>query len=147
VQLSTNRIAAPLSLLPPPSLRSVVPPPAQKLISLGPMRNPNGEGGDSCWGAACPTRRVPFSAHCAMAKARPEHVTSADLFYDESEAAKYTMNSRMVFIQRQMAQRCLELLNLDASPQFLLDIGCGSGLSGGAYCVYGIMASCEGGGG
>jgi SAM-dependent methyltransferase len=31
-----------------------------------------------------------------------------------------------------MAQRCLELLNLDASagPQLILDVGCGSGLSG-----------------
>lgn len=44
-----------------------------------------------------------------------------------------------------MAQRCLELLNLsDSEPRLLLDIGCGSGLSGGeqrcAACI--LVRSC-----
>ena len=38
----------------------------------------------------------------------------------------------MIEIQKQMAERCLELLALpdDGIPRLLLDIGCGSGLSG-----------------
>ena len=50
------------------------------------------------------------------------------------EAGKYTQNSRMIAVQAEMAQRCIELLNFpdDAGPQLVLDVGCGSGLSGGA---------------
>eukprot|EP00694_Reclinomonas_americana_P000948 EC784782.1.p1 GENE.EC784782.1~~EC784782.1.p1 ORF type:complete len:102 (+),score=6.11 EC784782.1:62-367(+) len=47
-------------------------------------------------------------------------------------ARKYADNSRMIRILSQMSERCLELLCLpdDQEPRFLLDIGCGSGLSG-----------------
>lgn len=79
-----------------------------------------------------------------MSKHRPEHTAPADLFYNEEEAAKYTSNSRMIHIQSQMTERCLELLalpqkenesaaatdSLAVEPHLLLDIGCGSGLSG-----------------
>ncbi|KAM3855146.1 18S rRNA (guanine-N(7))-methyltransferase isoform 2-T2 [Vipera latastei] len=52
-------------------------------------------------------------------------------FYDEAEARKYTHNSRMIEIQSQMSERAVELLGLpDDCPCFLLDVGCGSGLSG-----------------
>lgn len=58
--------------------------------------------------------------------------SSLQLHYDEKEAAKYTRGSRNTKIQVQLTHRALELLNLPAGdPAFLLDVGCGSGLSGG----------------
>ncbi|KAI5795202.1 williams Beuren syndrome chromosome region 22 protein-like protein [Geopyxis carbonaria] len=60
---------------------------------------------------------------------RPEDILPPDLFYNENEARKYTTSSRIQSIQSSMTQRCLELLDLPG-PSFLLDIGCGSGLSG-----------------
>jgi 18S rRNA (guanine1575-N7)-methyltransferase len=63
---------------------------------------------------------------------RPEHAAAADAYYDATEARKYTSSSRIIDIQAQMAQRCLELLALPPKRKFhILDIGCGSGLSGG----------------
>uniref|UniRef100_A0A7M4FUT0 18S rRNA (guanine-N(7))-methyltransferase n=1 Tax=Crocodylus porosus TaxID=8502 RepID=A0A7M4FUT0_CROPO len=62
---------------------------------------------------------------------RPEHRGPPELFYDAAEARKYTQNSRMIEIQTQMSQRAVELLGLpEDQPCFLLDVGCGSGLSG-----------------
>ncbi len=47
-------------------------------------------------------------------------------------APRYTHNSRIMAIQAKLAQRALELLALppSAGPRLLLDLGCGSGLSG-----------------
>lgn len=62
---------------------------------------------------------------------RPEHLAPPEVFYNEDEARKYTQNSRIIDIQAQMTERCLELLLLPEDiPCLLLDIGCGSGLSG-----------------
>ncbi|KAL0248633.1 hypothetical protein GEMRC1_003867 [Eukaryota sp. GEM-RC1] len=63
---------------------------------------------------------------------RPEHQAPPDVFYNDTEARKYTRNSRIIKVQKQMAERALELLDFpeDSGPKFLLDIGCGSGLSG-----------------
>ncbi|EAW69656.1 Williams Beuren syndrome chromosome region 22, isoform CRA_a [Homo sapiens] len=62
---------------------------------------------------------------------RPEHGGPPELFYDETEARKYVRNSRMIDIQTRMAGRALELLYLpENKPCYLLDIGCGTGLSG-----------------
>ncbi|XP_078086414.1 18S rRNA (guanine-N(7))-methyltransferase isoform X2 [Mustelus asterias] len=62
---------------------------------------------------------------------RPEHRAPPEMFYNEDEARKYTQNSRMIEIQSQMSERAVELLNLpEDQPCFLLDVGCGSGLSG-----------------
>ncbi|XP_054155012.1 probable 18S rRNA (guanine-N(7))-methyltransferase [Oppia nitens] len=64
---------------------------------------------------------------------RPEHTAPPEMFYNESEAIKYTSNSRMIAIQAQMSGRALELLALpdaDDYPRLILDLGCGSGLSG-----------------
>jgi 18S rRNA (guanine1575-N7)-methyltransferase len=52
-----------------------------------------------------------------------------DLHYNDSEAKKYTTSSRIQNIQASMTHRALELLDLK-SPSLILDIGCGSGLSG-----------------
>jgi 18S rRNA (guanine1575-N7)-methyltransferase len=61
---------------------------------------------------------------------RPEHIAPPEIFYDDKEAKKYATNSRMVDIQSKMSERALELLNLTPGPKLLLDIGCGTGLSG-----------------
>mmetsp|Transcript_11102 Transcript_11102/g.28026 ORF Transcript_11102/g.28026 Transcript_11102/m.28026 type:complete len:175 (-) Transcript_11102:95-619(-) len=63
---------------------------------------------------------------------RPEHSAPPEVFYNEEEARKYTTNTRMVNIQESLTKRALELLALpnDGTPKLLLDIGCGSGLSG-----------------
>ncbi|PHH62680.1 hypothetical protein CDD81_6826 [Ophiocordyceps australis] len=60
---------------------------------------------------------------------RPEDALAADIHYDDTEARKYTTSSRIQTIQASMTRRALQLLNLDA-PSLILDIGCGSGLSG-----------------
>ena len=62
---------------------------------------------------------------------RPELTGHASLFYNEKEARKYHSSSRMIGIQREITERAIELLRLDDSrPALVLDIGCGSGLSG-----------------
>nr|QBH74341.1 hypothetical protein [Orthoderella ornata] len=62
---------------------------------------------------------------------RPEHQAPPEVFYNEDEARKYTQNSRMIDIQVQMSERAVELLALpEDEPCLLLDLGCGSGLSG-----------------
>jgi len=62
---------------------------------------------------------------------RPEHSAPPEIFYNEEESQKYTTNSRIIEIQSQMSERALELLSLDSNkPHLLLDIGCGSCLSG-----------------
>lgn len=53
----------------------------------------------------------------------------AELFYDDNESAKYTTSSRIQNVQSSMTHRALELLNL-TWPSLILDVGCGSGLSG-----------------
>jgi 18S rRNA (guanine1575-N7)-methyltransferase len=55
----------------------------------------------------------------------------ADVFYNEVEARKYTVNTRMIEIQTQLAHRALEILAIPKrKSKLLLDIGCGSGISG-----------------
>ncbi|CAK43382.1 18S rRNA (guanine(1575)-N(7))-methyltransferase [Aspergillus awamori] len=60
---------------------------------------------------------------------RPEDVLPPDLFYDDNESRKYTTSSRIRNIQSDMTHRALDLLDLK-SPSLILDLGCGSGLSG-----------------
>ncbi|KAL5065950.1 hypothetical protein RYX36_027687 [Vicia faba] len=63
---------------------------------------------------------------------RPERIAPPEIFYDDTEARKYTSSSRIIEIQASLSERALELLALpeDGVPKLLLDIGCGSGLSG-----------------
>ncbi|KII88374.1 hypothetical protein PLICRDRAFT_161397 [Plicaturopsis crispa FD-325 SS-3] len=62
---------------------------------------------------------------------RPELQAPPEIYYGDTEAKKYTKNTRNQQIQADMTHRALELLNLPPDePAFLLDIGCGSGLSG-----------------
>ncbi|MCJ1449452.1 MAG: hypothetical protein MMC23_009972 [Stictis urceolatum] len=60
---------------------------------------------------------------------RPEDLLPPDLFYNDTESRKYTTSSRIQNIQSEMTHRALELLDLE-SPSLILDLGCGSGLSG-----------------
>jgi 18S rRNA (guanine1575-N7)-methyltransferase len=60
---------------------------------------------------------------------RPEDVLPPDLYYNDSTSAKYTTSSRIQSIQSSMTHRALSLLGL-TSPSLILDVGCGSGLSG-----------------
>ncbi|XP_029802325.1 probable 18S rRNA (guanine-N(7))-methyltransferase isoform X2 [Suricata suricatta] len=67
----------------------------------------------------------------ACGRKRPEHGGPPELYYDKNEAQKYVRNSRMIDVQTKMTGRALELLCLpEGQPCYLLDIGCGSGLSG-----------------
>jgi len=53
------------------------------------------------------------------------------VFYNDVEASKYLHNSRMIEIQATMAERALEMLCLPEDQEcLLLDVGCGTGLSG-----------------
>jgi len=63
---------------------------------------------------------------------RPELQAPPEIFYNDAEARKYTSSSRIIEIQAKLSERALELLALpeDGVPRLLLDIGCGSGLSG-----------------
>ncbi|CAK9151302.1 unnamed protein product [Ilex paraguariensis] len=63
---------------------------------------------------------------------RPELQAPPEIFYNDEEARKYTSSSRIIEIQAQLSERAMELLALpdDGVPRLLLDIGCGSGLSG-----------------
>lgn len=62
---------------------------------------------------------------------RPERLAPPEVYYNETEAKKYTQSSRMIDIQVQMCERAIELLVLPEDEScLLLDIGCGSGLSG-----------------
>ena len=63
--------------------------------------------------------------------ARPENAGPPELFYNEQEVEKYTHNSRIVMIQAEMTERAIQLLELDdPETSLILDIGCGSGISG-----------------
>ncbi|KAJ4456471.1 putative williams-beuren syndrome critical region protein [Paratrimastix pyriformis] len=62
---------------------------------------------------------------------RPEHFAPPEIFYNDLEAQKYNKNTRMIQIQTRLSRRAIELLALPAGgSKMILDIGCGSGLSG-----------------
>jgi len=65
---------------------------------------------------------------------RPEHIAPPEIYYNAMEARTYAVNSRMMSIQTSMSERALSLLSLPgvSHPLHILDIGCGSGLSGEA---------------
>ncbi|KAJ6889688.1 18S rRNA (guanine-N(7))-methyltransferase RID2 isoform X3 [Populus alba x Populus x berolinensis] len=55
---------------------------------------------------------------------RPQLLAPLEIFYDDSEAWKYTSSSRIIDIQARLSERALELLALpfDGIPRLLLDI-------------------------
>ncbi|KAK2965670.1 hypothetical protein RJ640_007676 [Escallonia rubra] len=74
-----------------------------------------------------------------MSTSRPELQAPPEIFYDDAEARKYTSSSRIIDIQAQLSERAMELLALpdDGVPRLLLDVGCGSGLSGETLSEHG----------
>jgi 18S rRNA (guanine1575-N7)-methyltransferase len=68
---------------------------------------------------------------------RPEHVAPPEMFYSGEEARKYATNSRMREIQSTLSERAMELLALDGENKMILDVGCGSGLSGEVITEHG----------
>ena len=69
---------------------------------------------------------------------RPELEAPPDIFYNDEESRKYTQSSRIIKIQRRLTERCLELLGLpEGQRALLLDVGCGSGLSGDVLAAAG----------
>nr|CCC90073.1 conserved hypothetical protein [Trypanosoma congolense IL3000] len=66
-----------------------------------------------------------------MPSSRPEFEAPPDVLFNAAGAERYTRSRRVQWIQRAMTLRALELLALPSDrPAFLLDVGCGSGLSG-----------------
>ena len=62
---------------------------------------------------------------------RPEEVAPPEVFYDATEAGKYLHSTRMIDVQSQMAERAVEMLCLPEDRScMILDVGCGTGLSG-----------------
>ena len=71
---------------------------------------------------------------------RPEQVAPADIFYGIDEAKKYTQNTRMIEIQRTITKRALQMLAIPKGQhRVILDIGCGSGISGRVLSEKGHM--------
>jgi 18S rRNA (guanine1575-N7)-methyltransferase len=69
---------------------------------------------------------------------RPETTLPAQLYYNSEEAKKYTTNSHIVETQIEMAERCVEILAIpEGKTCLILDIGCGSGLSGSVLTDHG----------
>ncbi|EKX72042.1 methyltransferase, putative [Theileria equi strain WA] len=62
---------------------------------------------------------------------RPEHSAPPEIYYGDEEARRYTTNTHIRTIQVEMCERALEMLLLSKDEtNFILDIGCGSGISG-----------------
>jgi 18S rRNA (guanine1575-N7)-methyltransferase len=76
---------------------------------------------------------------------RPELTGHASNFYNEREARKYNSSSRMINVQREITLRAIELLLLPPDEASLvLDIGCGSGLSGEVLEEHGhVWVGCD----
>lgn len=53
---------------------------------------------------------------------RPELQTPPELFYDGQMSRKYHTNSRMVGIQAEISERCIELLNIPVRVELLLGL-------------------------
>lgn len=60
----------------------------------------------------------------------PENTSPAELYYNDKESLKYHKNTRISKIQQELSNRAIELLEIEEDYPLILDIGCGSGLSG-----------------
>ncbi|EPR79459.1 Methyltransferase [Spraguea lophii 42_110] len=60
----------------------------------------------------------------------PEHEGPPELYYNEVRSQNYDNNSRINYEQRRLTEKCIELLECNDNKGLILDIGCGSGISG-----------------
>eukprot|EP01057_Protomagalhaensia_wolfi_P002249 Protomagalhaensia_wolfi_Nauph_80__2248@NODE_2465_length_1083_cov_262_878352_g1931_i0_p1_GENE_NODE_2465_length_1083_cov_262_878352_g1931_i0NODE_2465_length_1083_cov_262_878352_g1931_i0_p1_ORF_typecomplete_len268_score46_34Methyltransf_11/PF08241_12/2_3e17Methyltransf_23/PF13489_6/1_8e14Methyltransf_25/PF13649_6/1_1e13WBS_methylT/PF12589_8/7_8e14Methyltransf_31/PF13847_6/1_2e12MetW/PF07021_12/2_7e09CMAS/PF02353_20/2_1e09Methyltransf_12/PF08242_12/1_8e07MTS/PF05175_14/2_3e07TehB/PF03848_14/9_3e07Ub len=64
----------------------------------------------------------------------PELTGPPEAYYDEAEAKNYTARSRIGVVQTELTERAIELMTagseMSEQGSLILDIGCGSGLSG-----------------
>eukprot|EP00829_Urostomides_striatus_P008930 TRINITY_DN19829_c0_g1_i1.p1 TRINITY_DN19829_c0_g1~~TRINITY_DN19829_c0_g1_i1.p1 ORF type:complete len:113 (+),score=56.49 TRINITY_DN19829_c0_g1_i1:56-394(+) len=68
---------------------------------------------------------------CIRDSSKTEHQLPPEQYYNEQEAAKYSNNPHIIEIQTQLTERALAILALPPEKKALiLDIGCGSGISG-----------------
>eukprot|EP00607_Mallomonas_marina_P007150 CAMPEP_0182416160 /NCGR_PEP_ID=MMETSP1167-20130531/318_1 /TAXON_ID=2988 /ORGANISM="Mallomonas Sp, Strain CCMP3275" /LENGTH=247 /DNA_ID=CAMNT_0024588659 /DNA_START=139 /DNA_END=883 /DNA_ORIENTATION=- len=76
---------------------------------------------------------------------RPEGTKPPELYYDGEESRKYSSSSRIINIQADITARAIEMLSLPKDrPSYILDIGCGSGLSGQVLEEHGhFWAGCD----
>lgn len=77
--------------------------------------------------------RIPYTTTETTERdmSRPEGVNPPELYYNDIEARKYDQSTRINNIQTEITQRALEMLALpEGKSCYLLDVGCGSGLSG-----------------
>lgn len=64
-------------------------------------------------------------------KTKPESIRKSKYFESSYVNSNVLQSSRIIDIQVQMTERAIELLLLpEDTPCFILDVGCGSGLSG-----------------
>lgn len=64
----------------------------------------------------------------------PELTNPPELYYDDLESKKYHLNTRINKIQLDIADRCIDLLEIKSLKNIFLDIGCGSGISSQNIC-------------
>mmetsp|Transcript_72268 Transcript_72268/g.83949 ORF Transcript_72268/g.83949 Transcript_72268/m.83949 type:complete len:381 (-) Transcript_72268:71-1213(-) len=69
---------------------------------------------------------------------RPENENPPEVYYNDVAARRYAQSSRIQNIQTRMTERAIELLQLPKNePCHILDVGCGSGLSGHVLAMQG----------
>ena len=66
----------------------------------------------------------------------PELTAPAECYYNEERSKEYHNNSRINKIQTEITERAIELLDVPES-ELIIDLGCGSGLSGQILHRYG----------
>lgn len=88
-----------------------------------------------------PTPSTHFPTYSALNPSKPLHVLSISSLLLRFPPCPTCITSRIIGIQAALTERALELLALpqDGPPCLLLDLGCGSGLSGEALSEAGLM--------
>eukprot|EP01053_Blabericola_migrator_P007419 Blabericola_migrator_1__7418@NODE_377_length_9219_cov_163_315122_g301_i0_p5_GENE_NODE_377_length_9219_cov_163_315122_g301_i0NODE_377_length_9219_cov_163_315122_g301_i0_p5_ORF_typecomplete_len220_score42_23Methyltransf_11/PF08241_12/7_4e16Methyltransf_23/PF13489_6/7e13Methyltransf_25/PF13649_6/3_4e12Methyltransf_31/PF13847_6/2_4e11TehB/PF03848_14/2e07MTS/PF05175_14/1_9e06Methyltransf_12/PF08242_12/2_4e06MetW/PF07021_12/6e06Ubie_methyltran/PF01209_18/8_4e06PrmA/PF06325_13/2_6e05CMAS/PF02353_20/4_6 len=79
----------------------------------------------------------------ASSTVKPELAGPPQLFYNDEEAEQYTTRSRIGKVQAELSSRAIELMSAGTpladgtDGALILDIGCGSGISGGVLSEQG----------
>lgn len=78
---------------------------------------------------SCRVPKTYCSCLCTTHRTHTNTYRPPDLHYNDTESRKYTTSSRIQRIQADMTHRALDLIGL-TQPSLILDVGCGSCLSG-----------------